>query len=438
MTLNGARVLVDGYNLQLPQGTGIKSYTLSLIKALRELQGEIGVLYSRPAISNRDFVALTEVAFFDAAWTAGRRYRLEMLAALTRGAAGLALPATEVPRRFVVVPKVAGVIGPDVPEAAVVLTRSDCFRLSFAVNRLTSRPLEIATPSPFDIWHATYPIPIRIRGAKTVVTIHDLVPFRLPYTTLDRKHEQFKHHRTMIQNADVVVAVSEATKADILFMFDVEPDKIAVTYQPVAALKPEHQEDAFVHGGLARFGLKSKEYLLFVGAIEPKKNVKTLIEAFLQIDTEMPLVIVGKKGWLWEEQLRGLQTTADRRSSARIARRVQLLDHVGRGELQSLYAGALCFVFPSLYEGFGLPPLEAMSFDVPVITSNVASLPEVCGAAALYVDPYSTDELRRAIERMISDVELRRRCIEAGRQRVAFFSMDNYTARLTQAYRRVL
>lgn len=429
MALNGLRVLVDGYNLELIHGTGIRSYTLSLLRALRMLKSEIGVLYSRPAIFNPDFPTLSEVAFFDAAWKAGRRDRLEMLAALARGAAGLALPVAEVPMRYVV--------RPDVPEAAKVLTRFDCFRLSFAVNRLTSRPLEITTPSPFDIWHATYPIPIRVRGAKTVVTIHDLVPFRLPYTTLDRKHEQFKHHRTVIQNADAVVAVSEATKADILLMFDVAPDKIAVTYQPVAPLKPEHQQDALVHGGLARFGLKCKQYLLFVGAIEPKKNVKTLIDAFLQIDTKMPLVIVGKKGWLWEEQLRALQT-ADRRSRVSIASRVRLLDHVGRRELQSLYAGALCFVFPSLYEGFGLPPLEAMSFDVPVITSNVASLPEVCGKAALYVDPYSTHELCRAIESMISDEELRRRCIEAGRERVAFFSMDNYRARLMQAYQRVL
>jgi glycosyltransferase involved in cell wall biosynthesis len=430
VALKGIRVLVDGYNLQLVQGTGIKNYTLALIRALHRLGSETSVLYSRRALFDHKFPALTEVAFFDAALGAGRRDRLEMLAALARAGAGFPLPAVEVPMRFVV--------RPDVPEATKVLTRLNCFKLSFAVNRLTSRPLEITTPSPFDIWHATYPIPIRVRGARTLVTIHDLVPFRLPYTTLDRKHEQFKHHRTMIQQADTIIAVSEATKADILLMFDVDPDKIAVTYQPVAAFEPEHQQHALVDGDLAKFDLKPKEYLLFVGAIEPKKNVKTLIDAYLQIDTKMPLVIVGKKGWLWEEQLRALQTTADRRRNATITSRVRLLDHVGQRELRSLYAGALCFVFPSLYEGFGLPPLEAMSFDVPVITSNVASLPEVCGEAALYVDPYSTDELRRAIERLISDEQLRRWCIEAGRKRVALFSMENYTARLAQAYRRVL
>jgi hypothetical protein len=250
VSLGGVRVLVDGYNLQLIQGTGIKSYTLSLIRALRKLESDIGVLYSRPAMFDAEFPALTEVAFFDAVATAGRRERLEMLAALARAGAGFPLPAAEVPMRFVV--------RPDVPEAAKVLTRLNCFKLSFAVNRLTSRPLEITTPSPFDIWHATYPIPIRVRGARTVVTIHDLVPFRLPYTTLDRKREQLKHHRTMIQNADAVVAVSEATKADILLMFDVDPDKIAVTYQPVAALEPEHQQDVLADGGLARFGLSRR------------------------------------------------------------------------------------------------------------------------------------------------------------------------------------
>jgi glycosyltransferase involved in cell wall biosynthesis len=185
---------------------------------------------------------------------------------------------------------------------------------------------------------------------------------------------------------------------------------------------------------LGRFMLSNKGYLLFVGAIEPKKNVRTLIEAYLGIDTEIPLVLVGKKAWDWAEQLEPL----GRLEGTDAAKRVQLLDFVGQDDLRSLYAGALGFIFPSLYEGFGLPPLEAMALGTPVVTSRVASLPEVCGDAALYVDPYSCAELRGAIESLIGDEALRDQLVAAGHAQASRFGIEQYAARLEEAYAKLL
>jgi glycosyltransferase involved in cell wall biosynthesis len=117
---------------------------------------------------------------------------------------------------------------------------------------------------------------------------------------------------------------------------------------------------------------------------------------------------------------------------------VRILDYLPRRDLGYLYKGAFCFVFPSLYEGFGLPPLEAMSFDCPVITSKVSSLPEVCGDAAIYIDPYDSDDIRESIELLINNPQVRSKLIELGKERVKLFSMGNYAKKLYEAYAKVI
>jgi len=164
-----------------------------------------------------------------------------------------------------------------------------------------------------------------------------------------------------------------------------------------------------------------------VGAIEPRKNVGKLIDAYSMIDTEMPLVIAGKRAWLWEDEING-----------RNFKNVHLLEYVPTEDLRYLYSGAYCFVFPSLYEGFGLPPLEAMSFGCPVITSRISSLPEVCGDAALYADPYDIYDIKEKIENLLSNPQLRDRLSKIGMERAKLFSMENYTKQLYEAYSKVL
>jgi glycosyltransferase involved in cell wall biosynthesis len=256
-----------------------------------------------------------------------------------------------------------------------------------------------------------------------------LIPLRLPYTTLDDKEIFYGKVKDSLKESDVIISVSEHTKKDLLTYFDVDPNKIVVTYQPTVLEPLEPDEEENVDEYLKRFKLEAGKYLLFVGAIEPKKNVGRLLDAFASIDTDMPLVIVGKKAWSWEGEIGKLQYLFDKDSQ-----QVKMLEYVSTESLRYLYRGAYCFLFPSLYEGFGLPPAEAIRFGCPVITSKVSSLPEVCGNAALYVDPYDVSDIKEKIETILRDVELRNQLAANTKVNADYFSLDNYIKRLHKAY----
>ncbi|MFX1237855.1 MAG: glycosyltransferase family 4 protein, partial [Promethearchaeota archaeon] len=234
----------------------------------------------------------------------------------------------------------------------------------------------------------------------------------------------YKSIKNSIKESAIIITLSEHSKKDLLEIFDIMPDKIVVTYPPLM-LKPLASKET-MHLFLKKYSLRPRQYMLFVGAIEPRKNVGRLIDAYSSLNTSMPLVIAGNKAWLYEKEL------------ARNLKNVLLLGHVPADDLRYLYGGAFCFVFPSLYEGFGLPPLEAMAFGCPVITSNVASLPEVCGDAALYVDPYNTKDITEAIETLLTDKKMRTELAEAGKERAKIFSMQNYIKKLYKAYKKVV
>ena len=154
-----------------------------------------------------------------------------------------------------------------------------------------------------------------------------------------------------------------------------------------------------------------------MGTIQPRKNIARLIEAFSKIKNEIQLVIVGKKGWLYEEIL-------ETPKKLEIADRVKFLDFVTDEDLPIFYKNAMCFVLPSLYEGFGLPVLEAMQYGCPVITSNVSSLPEAGGDAALYVDPLNVDDIKKNLDLIINNSELRKKLIKKGYEQAARFSWE--------------
>ena len=292
---------------------------------------------------------------------------------------------------------------------------------------------DVSVTSKIDLLHLTAPLPIRMKNVKRVVTIHDLIPIRLPYTTPDNKAEFINRARTCARESDLIITVSEASKADIVSLLDVEPSKIAVTYQPaiLAPLTPVERER--LPQSLSRFGLTPGGYLLFVGAQEPKKNVRRLIEAYLEIDTPMPLVLAGPRGWMWENEVGAALAPLSENARGRI----RFAGYLARDDLRSLYAGACAFIYPSLYEGFGLPALEAMIAGAPVITSKTSSLPEVCGPAALYVDPFDRNDIRQKIEHVIGNPALRAKLTAAGQEQARAFSLEAYLARLGSAYSRL-
>ncbi len=428
LSLAGVKVLIDGYNLQLPQGTGIKTYGLSLIQALNEMGANVDVLLGRGGYKGNEI--LDEVYFFDN--IDKDQNLLVLLKGLLKTASGpLYRAKRRKPSNNYVVKR--GQYSDDFLKYATSFNLPQCYDIANGIYKKLNITTHISASEKLDIWHATYPLPMKIRGTQKITTIHDLIPLRLPYATLDDKENFYFKVRDALKESAITITVSEHSKQDLLTYFDVDPDRIVVTYQPIA-LQPLQVSKEDVAFSVKRFGLSYQNYLLFVGAIEPKKNVGRLLDAYAALNTDLPLVIVGKKGWLWENEIGKLSYLFDSDSS----KQVRLLEYVSTDSLRYLYRGAYCLVFPSLYEGFGLPPIEAMNFGCPVVTSNVSCLPEVCGNAALYVDPYDVRDIKAKLEEILGDKALRDRLAIAGRQVAKNFSMENYLKRLHGAYLKAL
>ena len=230
MNLEGTTVLVDGYNIGLQNGTGIKTYGISLVQALNSLEAQVDVLFSYSSKRSSDPI-LNEVLFFDN--QNATPDKLSFIKAMAQGASGLLYRARRVNSSELIIKR-----GP-----SQELTNTGILNLEFCydiANNLYKRyklNSKVSTPNKIDIWHATYPLPMRIKGAKKITTIHDLIPLRLPYTTLDNKKFFYKLVQESIKESEIIITVSESSKKDILTVFDIAPEKIHVTYQPIA-LKP--------------------------------------------------------------------------------------------------------------------------------------------------------------------------------------------------------
>ncbi|QCS48010.1 glycosyltransferase family 4 protein (plasmid) [Picosynechococcus sp. PCC 11901] len=431
MNLSSINVVVDGYNLEMQKGTGIKTYAATLIKALISLNANVDVLCSRHIGNTKymDSTFLAETTFFD-------RHDNKSYSAfdLLRFFIGQYFGGVkEIPITNFVIKQEGDFVFEMLAEKGKIFNSSGCYNMANALYGALKLDICINVPKKVDIWHATYPMPIKLKNAKTITTIHDLIPLKLPFTTLDNKKRFFDVVKNAIEKSDLILTVSENSRQDILKSFDVDPEKVFLTYQPIIE-KSIFFKKKLTSKVLEKYSLQVHNYILFVGAIEPKKNVRRLIEAYKGLDKEMKLVIVGKKAWLWENELKNLESMFGRN----FPRKVKILDYLPRADLDYLYHGAFCFVFPSMYEGFGLPPLEAMSFECPVVTSQVSSLPEICGNAAIYVNPYDSNDIRSGIEKLINNPQMRHQLVELGKERVKFFNSENYTKRIYEAYQKVM
>jgi glycosyltransferase involved in cell wall biosynthesis len=425
------RVLIDGYNLAMKHGTGIKTYTMLLDNALKSMGAETSFLFGH-AIPSVDDPLLREVLFYDDNPT---RYHTPFGRILHKGgiwasaALDKAPPISRIPDNDVVV--TAQAKGSRPHERA--LNGHNLFDIGWRRSLSFGKFLDASTPETFDAVHMTFPLPVRLKGnAKKIVTIHDLIPLRLPYTTTDDKAEMLRRHRTAAAEADLIFTVSEFSKSDIVKLLNVDPDKVVVTYQPsrFAPIRPPEMRERAK--ALRRFNLAEKGYVLFVGAIEPKKNLGRLLKAYAEADVDVPLVVVGPRGWMWQDEI-GWVAEADPETR----RRIRFLNHLSPEDLRYIYSGALATTFPSLYEGYGLPLIESMSFGVPVLTSRSSSLPEVCGDAALYVDPFDVRDIREKIERLVGDQPLRDYLSERGLQRAQQLSPANFAEQVAGGYRRL-
>jgi glycosyltransferase involved in cell wall biosynthesis len=304
--------------------------------------------------------------------------------------------------------------------------------------------LKISDRSP-ELFHATQMIPLRVAGAANVYTIHDLVPILLPYTTLDDKRFFLSALRYLCKTADHIITVSERSKADIIALTGIEERRITNTFQTVSI--PESLvalgDEVVASQVLNLFGLEFRKYFLFCGALEPKKNISRLVNAYAASGSKHPLIIAGPLGWEYESDLDRIN---DERFSTWtlsdnvIARekRVRHLNYLPYMHLITLMRGARALLFPSLYEGFGLPVLEAMSLGVPVITSTGGALPEVVGDAGLIVNPLDTEALQKAIQKIDCDETLRSELSLRGRNQSKKFSEEAYRKRVSDVYATIL
>ena len=290
----------------------------------------------------------------------------------------------------------------------------------YAINAPLSPLIRYATRK-VDVFHVSNQIRKMPERARVTATLHDMTCWIMPefHTPANiRADRQFS--ALLMTKAARMIAVSQSTKADAVRLLNVNPDRIEVIYPGVA-------EHFFGAAPTPR----ARPYVLYVGTLEPRKNVVTLLDAWQgvrdSIKNEFDLLVAGDAGWNCDDVL------------ARLAQGMAGVHYLGyrpQHELPGLLAGATVFVYPSLYEGFGFPVVEAMACGVPVITSNCSSLAEVAGPAAALIDPLSAEEIRNSLERLLTSPGLRERYRQQGLDRAKEFTWGESARRALQFFQR--
>lgn len=266
------------------------------------------------------------------------------------------------------------------------------------------------------LWGPANYLPFFYKG-KSVITIHDLAIYSNPewFPSGQWFSKRFLVPSS-IKKANKIFAVSKFTKQDVIKLFGVAENKVDVVYEGLTDNMSGKIEEGFENVS-RKFGLEKNKYLLFLGTLEPRKNLRMLIEAYFRIKKFHPdikLVLGGKIGWNSEKILKDSKTVHG----------VVITEYLTKEEKWMLLKNALVLAFPSLFEGFGLPILEAQSVGVPVLTSNTSSMPEVGGDSALYVDPEDLKSIAEGLLKIIEDEELRKELISKGHENVKRFSFE--------------
>ncbi len=301
------------------------------------------------------------------------------------------------------------------PAPAAVEIRALPFRRLWTHVRLSR---EMLAHPPDVLFVPAHVLPL-VHPRRSVVTVHDLGYLTYPeaHRAADRRYLDWST-RWNAHQAAAVLADSQATRDDLLRAYGADAGRVHVVYLGRDEDLCREQDPAVLATVRARYGL-AERYLLYVGTLQPRKNLARLIAAFARLAAanggDLQLVLAGRQGWLYDD-------LANQVNRLGLAGRVHFPGYVADQDLAALYSGALAFVFPSLYEGFGMPVLEAQSCGVPVMTSSNSSLPEVAGDAALLVDPHDVEAIAAAMARLASDPALRAELAARGLRNVRRFS----------------
>ncbi|MCJ7737489.1 MAG: glycosyltransferase family 4 protein [Anaerolineae bacterium] len=287
-------------------------------------------------------------------------------------------------------------------------------------------PVELLT-GKLDIFYSpNFVLPPTLPQTRTLLTVHDLSFVHYPDHFVPRLVEYLSRVvPRSVRRADHILADSESTRRDLIHQLDVPPDRVTVIYCGVDKRFEPTTEAGKDRAILQRYDLLERPYVLAVGTLQPRKNHVRLIQAFAALDSDAELVIAGGRGWLYE----GILKEADKHPDC-----VRVLGFVDDSHLPALYRGARVFTFPSLYEGFGIPVLEAMACGTPVVCSNASSLPEVAGDATLLVNPLDVSELTLALARALEDNDLRQAMIRKGIQQSRRFTWVSAARQLLSVF----
>lgn len=421
--------------MALPKGSGIATYGRNLVQALNTTGRNTSILYGPAAAMTANAVADT-AAIADGPPPRSRiNKRSRWRRTLTSRFGRTAVPVT--PSELVIWPRESG----GRPEVDQMWSARDLYSIAGrafqkygCMTPVTFRGTS-DNPPPV-VMHWTCPLPLFAPRAVNLLTLHDLIPLRLPHTTTDDTAAYLRLCLSAAERADHILVVSERTRQDVVEVLGVDENRVTNTYQAVTlpAELTDRSEADVVLDIEETLGLSWQGYFLYFGAVEPKKNLARLIEAHLTSKVVAPLVIIGGRGWLDADETAFLEQLA---SSNGGGDRIRRFPYMPFHLLVSLIRGARGVLFPSLYEGFGLPVLEAMLLGAPVVTSTAGSLPEVAGDAALTVDPYDIGAIRDAIRLVDADVSVRKELSSKGRLQASRFSPQAYTAAISKVYERI-
>lgn len=306
----------------------------------------------------------------------------------------------------------------------------NCSSDVFSISEQFKLPI-ISFENNIDLFHSPHFIFPIFNSGKLILTIHDLTP--LLFSDIFPLKARI-YMKTMIWlskfKADKIITVSKNTKDDLVEIFNYNPEKIVVIYNGVDSSYRIINDEKLIYDVKDKYDT-GEEFLLYVGNIKPHKNIPSLLKALDKLNKNNKLVIVGKRDNAYDEIF-------DVIKEHDLSDRVIFTGFVSDEDLILLYNAATLFVYPSLYEGFGLPPLEAMASGTPVITSNLSSLPEVVGDAAITVDPYNINELANEINNVLSDKELQKVMINKGLKRAKEFTWEKTACETIKVYEEVL
>lgn len=427
-----AKICIDGYNISLTKGTGIATYGRNLLISSENAGFQTQVLFGpKEKIRNNDIVNEAIIGERNEP----QKKKINKIQKLIR----------HIDTRFSFVPRTATHINRTNEIIWRQPIQSSHFWAAQGIFDLARRgfqihdqfvPLKLAGENKPDAMHWTTPLPLFVKNIPNIYTIHDLIPLRLPHTTINDRYSFMELHRKAAERADHICVVSETTRQDVIRILGIEEERITNTYQTFHLPKSSSRPDLEVETDInSTFSLGWKKYFLHFGAIEPKKNLGRIVESYLASGIRTPLVVVGGRGWLREDETALLEQFY--RDSNLNHEKIRFYEYMSHDMLISLIRGAKATVFPSLYEGFGLPILESMALSTAVITSTGGSLPEVTGDAGLIVDPYDVQALTRALQEIDGDATLRQDLERRGHLRVKQFSPAAYQNRLIDLYAKV-